>query len=491
MSTAALQPAPGATSHSSSRARRPALRRPLTALLLVILAVLLVSWAGTRPGFDPYGWLVWGRQTLAGNLDTNAAPSWKPLPYLLTVPFALFGRAQLPLWMIASVAVSLSGALFGGRIAHRLVLHAAAGRRLAAGAGALLAGLAVLEIDNLSHYVLSAQSDPMIVALCLAAVDLLTSGRPQAALVVATLGGLGRPEVWPYLGLLGGWLWLSRPRARWVVAACGAATLLLWFGIPALSSRSAFVAADNAYGSGRRVLGPVAPGTLSRFAGLLPWPLEVGAALIWIAALVRRQWLLASLGATAALWVVVEVAFALHGWPGLARYMFEPAAVVAVLAGTLLGWLVAAAQAKVPWGRDLSLRARGQGALCAVLALCLLAGVVPAAVSRVQAERRDLAAQRDRTSLLRNLGRTVARLGGAATLRRCGTPVVMLEYQTALAWQLGVNVSRVGFKLGKAIRRGPALSFAPHGVLWHVRGYAERASPCRIGYAPGRSGRSG
>ena len=54
----------------------------------------------TRPGFDPYGWLVWGQQTLTGTLDTNAAPSWKPLPYLFTVPYALVGHYQLWLWMI-------------------------------------------------------------------------------------------------------------------------------------------------------------------------------------------------------------------------------------------------------------------------------------------------------------------------------------------------------------------------------------------------------
>jgi len=30
-----------------------------------------------------------GHQTLAGNLNTNAAPSWKPLPYLFTVPYAI------------------------------------------------------------------------------------------------------------------------------------------------------------------------------------------------------------------------------------------------------------------------------------------------------------------------------------------------------------------------------------------------------------------
>ena len=91
-----------------------------SAVGLLVVSLLLVLWAKTRPGFDPYGWLVWGRQTVAGNLNTNAAPSWKPLPYLFTAPYALFGHYQLWLWLVTAVAVSLAGAVFAGRIAYRL-----------------------------------------------------------------------------------------------------------------------------------------------------------------------------------------------------------------------------------------------------------------------------------------------------------------------------------------------------------------------------------
>ncbi len=91
-----------------------------SAVGLLVVSLLILLWAKTRPGFDPYGWLVWGRQTVAGNLNTNAAPSWKPLPYLFTAPYALFGHYQLWLWMITSLAVSLAGAVFAGRIAYRL-----------------------------------------------------------------------------------------------------------------------------------------------------------------------------------------------------------------------------------------------------------------------------------------------------------------------------------------------------------------------------------
>ena len=89
----------------------------LAALVLLVISTVLVLWADTRPGYDPYGWLVWGKLTVHWKLDTNGAPSWKPLPFLFTVPFAVVGHYALWLWMILSVAVSLSGLVV--RVADR------------------------------------------------------------------------------------------------------------------------------------------------------------------------------------------------------------------------------------------------------------------------------------------------------------------------------------------------------------------------------------
>src|SRR5436309_9142117 len=91
-----------------------------TAAGVLVLSAVLVAWARTRPSFDAYGWLVWGHQTLHASLDLGGAPSWKPLPYLFTVPFALAGHYQMWLWMFFSVTVALAGAVFAGRIAYRL-----------------------------------------------------------------------------------------------------------------------------------------------------------------------------------------------------------------------------------------------------------------------------------------------------------------------------------------------------------------------------------
>ncbi len=48
-------------------------------------------------------------------------------------------------------------------------------------------------------------------------------------------------------------------------------------------------------------------------------------------------WILA-LGS--AVWVIVEIAFALHGWPAVPRYLFARAGVMVVLAGVAVGWLL-------------------------------------------------------------------------------------------------------------------------------------------------------
>ncbi|MGH2881167.1 MAG: hypothetical protein ACRDPA_00450, partial [Solirubrobacteraceae bacterium] len=154
------------------RGRGPVLVVLASAAALLIVSLLIVLWARTRPGFDPFGWLVWGHQTVAWNLDTNAAPSWKPLPYLFTVPYGVFGHYQLWLWMVTSLAVSLSGSVFAARIAYRLTVSAAARTdassarvRYAGWAAAAFAALGLLGLTDYWHYLLSSQSDPMIVAL--------------------------------------------------------------------------------------------------------------------------------------------------------------------------------------------------------------------------------------------------------------------------------------------------------------------------------------
>ncbi|MGI8571775.1 MAG: hypothetical protein ACR2L9_03995 [Solirubrobacteraceae bacterium] len=430
------------------------------ALAVLLVSTVIVLWARTRPGFDPYGWLVWGHQTLAGNLNTNAAPSWKPLPYVFTAPYALFGHYELWLWMITSVAVSLSGMVFAGRIAYRLTAETSQ-RRYAALAAGLFAAIAMLGINGYPHYILSAQSDPMIVALCLAAIDSHLSGRPRLAFALGVLGSLGRPEMWPFLGLYTIWCWRAVPSMRRFVAGGLLVMLVMWFGIPALTSRTPFVAASNALGSGRALHSNKALGTIGRFLALHEPAVELLALLAVVLAVLRRERVTLMLAGGVVVWVIVEIGFALHGWPGLGRYMFEAAGVTVVLAGVAVGRLLG----DPPGLTNLAALA---GVAIVVVAI---GSLVPAAASRARAERADLRVQRVRTTQINRLTGVVNQRGGPAGLQVCGEPLTRLEYQTILAWTLHLNVASVGFKYAPAIARGrPIVLFTPVGRSgWEVQ----------------------
>ncbi|MGB0097220.1 MAG: hypothetical protein WBP81_32345 [Solirubrobacteraceae bacterium] len=445
-----------------------------TSVGLVVLSTLLVVVARTRPGFDPYGWLVWGHQTLAANLDTNAAPSWKPLPYLFTVPYALAGHYQLWLWMITAAAVSLSGVVFAGRIAYRLT-DPPPGRRYSGLIAAAFAGLALLGISNYSHYILSYQSDPMIVALCLGAIDCHLSGRPRWAFVLAALASLGRPEVWLFAGLYAVWAWRAIPSMRPLLAAGVLLNIVLWFGIPAITSRTPFVAAANALDSGRRLHSNQVFGTVKRFLDLHVAPVEIVALLSVALALLRRDRATLALAGGVVAWVVVEIAFVLHGWPGIGRYMFEASGVMVVVAAVFIGRLLSAQL--LP---DTRLRTVPVW-IGPLLVALIVASLVPSAVSRARTEHKDLRAQRARTTQINKLRSTINQFGGASRFAPCGEPLTRLEYQSILAWMLRLNVSAVGFKYGPAVQSGrPIVLFTPRlEGGWKVQARSQHVAQCR------------
>lgn len=441
----------------------------LTAVLLLAISTAIVLWARTRPGFDPYGWLVWGQQTLTTSLNTNAAPSWKPLPYLFTVPFAIVGHYQVWPWMITVVASALAGAVFAARIAYRLVA-AGTERRYPAFVAAAFAAAGLLGINNYAHFYLSSQSDPMIVALSLGAIDCHLSKRYRWALALAMLASLGRPEAWPFAGLYAIWAWRAIPAMRWFIGGGVVLTVLLWFGIPGLTSRSAFQAGNSALGSGRALHHNRVFGTIDRFLDLQETPLELAALLSIALAAWRRDRITLALAAGAAGWVIVEIAFSLHGWPGNGRYMFPAAGVLAVVAAVAVGWLLA----------EPPTRSSVAGIAGLAVVAILVGTLIPPALSHARAERTDLRAQRLRTKEINRLSGTISRLGGAARLRKCGEPLTRLEYQSILAWSLRDNVATVGYKYSRAIARGsPIVLFTPEQGGWKVQALHQRLPECR------------
>ncbi len=456
------------------------LRWLLGALALLVISLALVLWAGARPGYDPYGWLVWGKLTVHGALDTNGAPSWKPLPFLFTVPFSLFGRLALWLWMVTAVAVSLSGPVFAWRIAHALT-GAGPGRRYAGHLAGAVAAMALLGVQDYTHFILSAQSDTMIVSLCLAAIDCGLHGRRRWALWLWVLAALGRPEVWPLLGLYAAWGWRREAALRPMIAGGVVLVGLLWFGIPALTAKSAFIAGDNALNSPRALHSDKVLGTLDRFLDLQELPVWLAAVLTLGSAAIRRQALILLLAAGTILWVAVEVAFVLHGYPGVPRYLFEPVAVVCVLAGVFVGRVLV----ELP---DLAGRlapsagTRAGAALAALLVAAFAGALVPAANSRIRQERHDLRHERARAQLLERLDVLVRRVGPARILR-CGDPDVPISYQSVFAWYTGMKIGTlyVNERLER-LHPAPLVSITPLRGGWRANPQhvpADRVRECR------------
>ncbi len=407
------------------------------AIGLLLISTVLVLWAGTRPGYDPYGWLVWGKLTVHFKLDTNGAPSWKPLPFLFTVPYAVVGHYALWLWMITSVAVSLAGPIFAWRIAFRLT-DAPPQRRYAAYAAGAFAAALLLGIRDYTHFIFSAQSDTMIVSLCLAAIDCYLCGRYRWAFWLWVLGSLGRPEVWPFLGLYAVWAWRAIPSMRRMMVLGLLLQPLFWFGIPALTAKSAFIAGSNALHSPRELHSNKVFGTIDRFFKLHEAPMWIAAALATMLALYRRNRFVLLLAAGTMAWVVVEIAFALHGWPAVPRYLFEAVASACVLAGVLVGWAILELPAIV---RRIAprLSPSAVGWSTGVVMLLFAGTLAPAARSRLRAERTDLKHERARAQEINRLSTVVSKLG-ASRILACGQPNMPIGYQSVLAWYLGIKI---------------------------------------------------
>src|SRR3954463_8926267 len=98
-------------------------------VLLAIASLVLPS----GPTYDPYAWLIWGRDLAHLDLVTTAGgTSWKPLPAIIDAALTPLGGGAASGWLV----VARAGALFAVFMAFRLAW------RLAPRRGRWLAGTA-------------------------------------------------------------------------------------------------------------------------------------------------------------------------------------------------------------------------------------------------------------------------------------------------------------------------------------------------------------
>ena len=297
-------------------------RIPITPVVasVSIAALSLIFWR--TPAFDPTAWLIWGRQLTEGTLHTVGGPSWKPLPVLVTTPFALAGREGAEvLWLLVS------------RSAGLLALPAAAvlARRLG-GRGWIAAGTLALA-NGFLYDALRGDAEGLLVLLALLAVLADVDGHPRRALLLGGAAALIRPELATAVTAYG--LWRRDP----LVVVVGIVLVAAWTVPERLASGMWLGAATRAQHPAPGTPGQSAFPLGFSLAGLLiaaPWLALAGA----VVAVRRDRGLrpLAILAGGLALLVAVMAEF---GFTGTLRYLAVPVALGCVLGGVGLPVLAA------------------------------------------------------------------------------------------------------------------------------------------------------
>jgi hypothetical protein len=421
-------------------------------LALGFLSLLLPS----APTYDPFAWIIWGREIVHLDLNTVDGPSWKPLPVIVTTITAPLGEASLFIWVAVARAGTIAGTVLVGLLAARL-----AGRT----AGVVAAvGLAAMPwwVRNGAL----ANSEGIMVAFVVGAALCHLEGRRGWAFTLALGAGMLRPEAWPFLGLFALFLlWEDRSRLLWL--AGGLATLpLLWLLPEYWGSGNAFRASDRAQNPRsdspafaddpaleviKDALG-LAPGAAVAFAVA-----ALGLAALAVARrstlgerLPDRRSAVAALvlAALAAAWIGLVAVMTVRGFSGNTRYLIVPGVLVVTLGAVGAVWAI---RALLPGGRL-------PPAVAVVAAVGLCVAFAAPETDRLAKAFDEVEYQAD---LYHDLGTLIDDAGGAAHLRDCGHAFTGPFLVPQVAWRLRLHTSDVDIR-----PRGE------RGTVFHVRNTA-------------------
>jgi hypothetical protein len=420
-------------------------------MLWVLLACLAVSAVTllypSTPTYDPWAWVMWGREVLHLDLVTTGGPSWKPLPILFTVPFSLFGDDIAPnLWLWVARAGGLLGCVMAYRVAWRLM----GGRWYGALAG--VAAFAALLSSN--KYVRDAalgNSEPLLAALVLWAFERHLDGRRDHALYLGVACALLRPEAWPFLGLYGLWLWFREPRLRLRMVAFAALIPALWFLPELWGSGDAFRAGSRAnapnQGSVAYAASPAVE-LLKRHLGVTILPVEVGtviatvyAAVMWLTRRREVQTLALAIGGLA--WFALVATMTEAGFAGNQRYLIVTTVVMCVLGGMGAVRILQG----VEWAtfRISGSHRAGVAAAAATFVLGVAIGS-PLIVAKWDNTSRVGGGLEHEAYLWHDLKSLIDESGGKERLLACGT-IYSGPFQTQMvAYELGIHGIDVGWK---------------------------------------------
>ena len=410
--------------------------RPHAGPLVLVAACLALAGVSlllpSAPTYDPWSWIIWGREIAHLDLVTTLGPSWKPLPVLFTTVFSFFGPAAPALWLVVARAGALAAVFFAYRVARRL------GGGIVGGVAAAAAlAIAPWWIRNAAL----GNSEGLIVAFVLAAVDRELAGRRDVAFAMAVCAGLLRPEAWPFLAAYSVFLMWRRALPVRVVLGAGIVVLALWLLPEWWGSGDLWRAAHRA-----KNVNPGAPTfadnpalqTLHNAGGMLTAPLHVGLAAAAVMLVVARHRVVAALVVISIAWLGLVAYMTEDGFSGNQRYLMAPMALLMVLSGSGAGWLLGHIAERVRAG--VTRPGAGGPAGVAVAAVAVgLAFMVPSFGRFVP----NLHAIKYQADLANELPGLVAAAGGAEALKRCGDPYTGPFMVPVVAWNLHVHTMEV------------------------------------------------
>ena len=384
----------------------------------------------SEPTYDPWAWLVWGRELGRLALDTAAGPSWKPLPVIVTAllaPLAGIDDGLPPaLWILLVRASGLLAIALAARVAADLVGGSTTTR---ATAGVLAAAALALSPDWV-RYMAHGNEVPIALALMLGAVDRHRAGRPRTAFALGVLVVLLRPEAAPLVALYGLWCVRTDHGARTLVGAAAVAVPALWIVPEWLGSGDPLGALHQAASAPSWTIAAesdplrAAVELAHELAGL---PLELGA-LAALALWLRRRAHPAAVMALVALGALALVVLSTEaGFSGSERYFSLPLALMCVVAGAA--------------GAELIRRA-GPGAGSAVAAGVLAASLTPFAADRLGAAGHDWREAEQVSALHNQFERAARGLGDPQALDH-PPPAANRGFHTHAAWTLHSTLADV------------------------------------------------
>lgn len=386
----------------------------------------------SEASYDPWAWLVWGREIAHLDLDTTAGPSWKPLPVFVTALVSPLSELDSGLPPAIWMALARAGSLLALAMAFRLTRRLSGGGVRGSVAG-LFAACALFLVPDWFQFAAQGSEAPIAIALMLWAIERQFDARPDHAVVLGTLACLLRPELFPFLLVLGALLWRSMPE-RWPLFGGALMVLALAWLVPE------WIGAGNPLDGGKQARSEPA-WSLSHFES--PWKravlrvhnhvgplIELLAAVAVARALVRRTWPVLAMGAAAGALAAMFVVMTQAGFSGNPRYVVPAVALLCVLAGVGLGALLEVRRAGFTVG------------VAGAMVLAVLAA--PGTADRIERVRVEAAEVGRRMQLHRDLTQAVSRVGGAHAVTRFGGVSVNRGLQTRLAWELHTRISQIG-----------------------------------------------